>query len=238
MVRFAVHAVAVGALLAGCDAASSPATTPARAPVDDADTVVTEEARDAGEQDAVTPPPEACPSSSPRQLAFLSTGTCTDVAGTSGNWRARSLFEGAPDVVRSRACGYTWSSPGGAPPERAPLVALAPLQLTSDCEPVGILARRGVVTEIVRDATTADVDVPTGVTGCDVCGKILERHVYLILPVDPTLDRSVLAVGTTSGALVGFHLTRPSPRVQVFAVELPDVEGRTYASKVSVLAAP
>lgn len=59
-----------------------------------------------------------------------------------------------------------------------------------------------------------------GVSGCDVCARIVGRHAWLILPVDKLASRRIV-VNKRSGTAVPFDLTPPSGTVQAFSVELP-----------------
>jgi hypothetical protein len=61
---------------------------------------------------------------------------------------------------------------------------------------------------------------PTGVTGCDVCGRVLEREVFVILP-DDELDLRTIVVRTNRGRFVSFEVKQGLGPAQVFSAKLP-----------------
>jgi hypothetical protein len=163
------------------------------------------------------PPPRTgktpeCVSDSPWQHAFLKSGTCADIAGANGKWIARPLFPGAPEEIR--ACTYRWSTTGV--PDLEVLRALAD-HVTPNCEPEDTtIAPRGAAVPI----EPGSVGAPTGVSGCDVCGRLHDRSAFLILPADKLALRR-LQVPMQGGGAQSFDVTPPKIGIQAFVVELP-----------------
>lgn len=169
-------------------------------------------------------------------LAFLSRGVCADVPARRGTWVARSRFPEAPPAVRDQACSYRFRADEGHAGEVAAKAALDALEalsadlLTADCtaDPVQPLEERdwraelGRATELAGEVAggAGGVDVPTGVSGCDVCARVVGRMLYVILPADQ-LELRRVAVAVDGGAVLGFELAPPSARAQAYAVELP-----------------
>jgi hypothetical protein len=187
-----------------------------------ADVSTTTSSSSPGSSSGRPPPPTTgetpeCVPDSPWQHVFLKAGGCADVSGADGKWIARALFPDAPEEIRTRACTYRWSTTSA--PDVEALRALAE-HMTPNCEPEGSQIAPLGAAVAVDPSDTGGVGAPTGVSGCDVCGRLLGRSAYLILPADePELRRLVVEV--EGGTLRIFELTPPTPKAQAFVVELP-----------------
>ncbi len=184
--------------------------------------------------------PLCAPEGAIRYHAFLEYGACCDVVTPRGTWVGRSAFPSAPKDVSEQSCTYWWSP---AQPKNTPeleaLRALYPSHLaldtqgSSSCE---LTTPRGTATFAPPGVS---VGTPTGVTGCDVCGRLgVGTEVFVILP-DVSQKAWTLVAGTSDGRRVAFDVTPPTDSKQVFSVELPrDPSGATYSrSELSVFAA-
>lgn len=170
-------------------------------------------------QDPPAPEPGDSPPCTPdsrRQHAFLADGTCSDVPGSGGTWVTRALFPDAPPDIRERACTYRWSNTSA--PDVDALRALT-THMTASCEPEATtITPRGSAVPVTPD--TGGVAAPTGVSGCDVCGRVYDKSAYLILPADrPALRRMVVEV--EGGTIATFDLAPPPGSKQAFVVDLP-----------------
>ena len=182
--------------------------------------------------------PVSCAPDAPRYHAFLASPACADVEGVRGHWTAAHLFPNAPATIRDRACTYRWAPVGDAPPDVPAPHAPAPELLTKSIEetpPCDAPALSPEAVTLTPVAPTAGDDVPTGVTGCDVCAHVVERQVFAILPAED-IDMRTLTVTTTAGKMQTFALSA-SP--QVFSVELPPPPtGEGYVARVTLRKAP
>lgn len=160
----------------------------------------------------------------PRYFAVLSRGSCANVEGRGGTWHTSPLFPDAPPSIRDTACAFAWKAHAtGATADVAALEDLRPELLTKSVQPTETSAAPrlspGSITAF--PPTTLGVGpLPTGVTGCDVCGRVLGREAYAILPAEmPNLRR--MMVSTDSGKLATFEVKPGTPLLQVFSVDLP-----------------
>jgi hypothetical protein len=212
--RFARLALAAGAAaLAACAPGASEDETPTGA--------------------AEPPPSPFCPPDAPRYHAFLASGSCADVAGVDGRWIARPLFPDAPPDVRAAACTYRWSaasSAGARTPDVAALEALAAEHLTQDvapaedCDPPTTIRGSAAIIPVDPDDGMGGLGAPTGVSGCDVCARLGDRSVFVILPAD-RVDLRQVVVATSDGRFVSLSMTPPTAGAQAFAVDLPPAPG-------------
>lgn len=188
-----------------------------------------------------TPAPRTCSKDVIRYHAYLSTGTCADVTGAGGVWLARSAFPDAPNEIRDAACTYAWTPPAGsnAQPDVPALEALKAelltkgetITVTDKCEAPALGPSS------VRALTPSETAAPpTGVSGCDVCGRISIRRVYVILPIDKTKLKTFV-VGTQGGKFISYAVDAPA-NTQVFSVELPAAETSYVQGRINMLEAP
>lgn len=190
-----------------------------------------------------TPPPapRLCSKDTIRYHAFLATGSCRDVPGAGGTWVAEPAFPDAPPEIRDAACTYAWTPPQGASAKEdvAALEALTPelltkgktFTVTEPCAPPAL--GPSSASRIPPNDVGAP---PTGVSGCDVCGRISIRRVYVILPPDKTKLKTFV-VGTQGGTFVSFTIDAPAD-AQVFSVELPEAETSYVQGRINMLEAP
>lgn len=177
-----------------------------------------------------TPPPTAAPVGS-LYYAYLASGACSDVAGKSGTWMARALFPDAPPEIRAAACSYRWlatSPTSPASPDLDALTSLGAELLTRSVDEspsrVGRPLDPGSLIPIPPDPGGAGA--PTGVTGCDVCGRVLERQIFVILPADKMSLRTIV-VATESGQFLSFDVKPPAGPAQVYSAVLPPAPNDT-----------
>lgn len=188
-----------------------------------------------------TPVPRTCTKDTIRYHAFLASGTCLDVKGAGGTWIAESAFPDAPPAIRDTACTYAWTPPSGASPKPdvKALEALKPelltqgdtLMVTEPCAPPSLGPA-----SVNRLAPSDTASPPTGVSGCDVCGRIAIRRVYVILPADRAKLKTFV-VGTEGGAFVSYEVKAPEG-ARIFSVELPPAETSYVQGRVTMVEAP
>lgn len=200
-----------------------------------------------GETDAST-----ADASQPKQyLAFLEAGPCGDVsgatraAGTRGRWVSQPLFPDAPPAVREIACAYSWT------PTRAP---------TRDSDTPDVLDRDalfaglGEADLVTPSATPIPIALPaidpreaepidggfsgdgppTGVSGCDVCGRVAAQRIFVIRPPEKVSHHRLL-VPTTTGMFRVFDVPATTS-AQVFTVQLPTTpSGDAYTEGRAIL---
>lgn len=187
------------------------------------------------------PAPRLCAKDTIRYHAYLATGSCRDVQGAGGTWVAESAFPDAPPEIRDAACTYAWTPPQGASAKEdvAALEALTPeiltkgktFTVTEPCPPPALGPSSASL------IPPNDVGAPpTGVSGCDVCGRIAIRRVYVILPPDKTKLKTYV-VDTQGGGSVSFKIDAPDD-TQVFSVELPESGASYVQGRINMLEAP
>ena len=200
---------------------------------------------------APTSEPRACRTSGPRYLAYLATGACSDVTSprSNGAWIAHALFPGAPPAIRDSACAYEWTllvplaADGSVTaPDLEALAALPTEQLTRDVEtrataPCEATLLPATAAQLVPPVDASGGAGPTGVSGCDVCARLVGRTLFVILPADK-LDLHTVVVTTDDGKDVLFDVHVPNG-TQAFAVELPSPQqGRYNEGRVPLFRAP
>ena len=176
----------------------------------------------------------ACAEGALHYLAFLASGTCRDVDASAGRWTGRTLFPDALPPIRDVACDFTWTTDPSrgdvGSPDIAALDALDAEHLTPACAkaipspatPWG----PGSATKV--PVPEGPESAPTGVTGCDVCGRLFRRDVFVILPAD-RVDLKRIVVSLDIGGTVSFDLTPAMAGAQAFFVPLPPPPaGATY----------
>lgn len=171
-----------------------------------------------------------CTPDAPRYYAFLAEGSCAAVEGSGGTWITSPVFPDADSSIRDAACTFQWIPAGGqakagALPDVGALERLGAQFLTRSALATQTCAAPrlgpGSITPVPVDESGGSVGAPTGVTGCDVCGRVFGREVYVILPADK-LNLRAIVVPTDSGKFVTFELKLASGETnQTFAVELP-----------------
>ncbi len=182
--------------------------------------------------------PPKCAPDAPRHHAFLKSGPCADIAGRDGTWVASSLFPDAPKDIVETACTYRWTTSSGALADTSVLesadfdhLTKSVAETTSCDEPV---LKTGSLSPLPQnpDGTSA----PTGVTGCDVCGRVSGGHVFVILPADKLNLRTVV-VTTNAGKFLSFEMTSLDAKTQIFSAELPPApDGAKYnEGRISLL---
>lgn len=182
-------------------------------------------------------PSVRCAPDAPRYHAFLASGSCVDVDGVGGVWTAVPSFPDAPPAIRGSACTYRWSPTEDALPDVRALDALDAELLTKSVEEAPscdapVLAP-GTLTLTPVSAASGD-GPPTGVTGCDVCGRVVERQVFVILPADQ-LELRTLLVTTSGGNSWSFSAPGSS---QLFSAELPATpDGESYLGRATLFQA-
>ena len=169
----------------------------------------------------------ACTAGAVRYHAFLRGGSCADVPGSDGRWRSRVLFPDAPEEIRRAGCTYEWHPSAAVNAAVADVDALRGLgaefltkSIPND-ERVPVCEARplplGSLKSTLSDSGAASA--PTGVTGCEVCGRVLGRTAFVILPEDRRDLRTILVM--SKDGFVSFEVARSDATPQVFSVDLP-----------------
>ena len=171
------------------------------------------------------PAPAGCAVGDVRYLALLgegSEGPCADVAGRGGAWLAQPTFPQAPAALRDRACTYVWSAPASAPADVEALAKLATTFLTKGAEVAACEPPALELSPLLPDPDAASG--PMGVTGCDVCGLVIDDEVFVVLPLDD-VDRTWTLGVEMGDRLLSFTIEQPVHRAQAFSAKLPPAEG-------------
>lgn len=157
-----------------------------------------------------------------RYYAFLARGSCVNVEGSGGTWVTSPLFPAAPPSIRDVACAFAWRpSARDATADVGALEALRPELLTPSAQADSAAPRLSPSSITAFPPAAVGVGPkPTGVTGCDVCGRVVGREAYAILPADH-LNLHMMMISTDSGKLASFRVTPGAPTLQVFSVVLP-----------------
>ncbi len=140
---------------------------------------------------------------------FEADGACRRIASAYGAWLPESIFPGAPESVQASACAYRWSGTKGARPDARPLREAAASShgtLSPICgnDVTGYSAK-------VRATRSSDVTEPRsigpmgGSVGCDICGFVVNRDVFVVSPVD-NLWHQDFAVGLSNGGFRAFQV--------------------------------
>ena len=178
---------------------------------------------------------------SARYDAILSGGTCSDVAATTGTWKASLLFPNAPASIRNRYCTYQWSPVTvGKAPDPSVLLGTTDAFITPNCGAqetakcsaktcamgtMDLAAPQVIVAEPINEAGGRG-----GANGCDVCAVEEEGEVYVVLP--PEADYSHMDVMYENGEAATLAFERPGG-LQSFVVDLPEPPaGLEYAGAV------
>jgi hypothetical protein len=163
-----------------------------------------------------------------RYFATLGDGeSCVPVAGAGGQWLPRPLFADAPPEVAAETCTYVWSAPAGTPPDPAALRASLAWGdgLTEAC---GSSAQVDV--GALDPISEIDAGKGIGAAGCDVCGRVRNGRIWVVLPPDRVVVRQ-LSVRLQNGAMKVFQIAPTKARALSIALPPPPrgtayVEGR------------
>jgi hypothetical protein len=181
-----------------------------------------------------------CAPDAPRHYAFLKSGPCSNVAGRDGTWVASSLFPDAPKDIVDTACTYHWTTSTAAPADvdalRSPNVEHLTKSVaeTPSCD--APVLKPGSLTPLPQSPNGESA--PTGVSGCDVCGRVSGSHVFVILPADKLSFRTVV-VATDTGKYLSFEMKTLDAKTQIFSAELPPApDGAKYnQGRISIIEA-
>jgi hypothetical protein len=164
-----------------------------------------------------------CLADTVRYHAFLRSGECANVTASGGTWRVRRAFPDAPPAIRASACTYEWvsASPANAAPDVKALDTLDTDHLTEAIKSTTPRCEAPALgnSSVRRVTPKPGAGAPTGVSGCDVCGRMAEQRAFVILPADRRMLRTIV-VATGAGSFQSFTVTPPE-NGQVFSVELP-----------------
>jgi hypothetical protein len=127
--------------------------------------------------------------------------------------------------VRDVACTYEWRPPdASAVADAAALQALAPEVLARSVAPMPRCKAPVLPPGAITAARFAEGDggdgAPTGVVGCDVCGRVANDRLFVILPPDAVRYKRIIVNATKDRAFV-FDVAPPSADAQVFTADLP-----------------
>jgi hypothetical protein len=168
--------------------------------------------------------PASCTEADARRFETLLVGDtkCENVRGERGTWLGRRLFTDAPEGFRDRACRFTWRATNGSSPDREALeVATQGAELTPTCA-------RGTPPTLHADeveaANPGEILPQGGSIGCDVCGILDRRKVWIVRP--PNVDRirfSANLADAQTGRIVDYKsFAVEPPRGPSLVVQLPE----------------
>lgn len=147
---------------------------------------------------------------------------CKPVTAARGTWSPEVAFPSAPASVRASTCAYRWT--GARHPDRQALedalgvsAALAP-SCGAGASPSAATAHAIPMLDMVGQA---------GAVGCDVCGKLVDRRLWVILPAERLRARQ-FAVGLSNGQSQAFQLDAPAGARAVEITLPPPPAGATW----------
>src|SRR5262249_47530165 len=146
----------------------------------------------------------------------------------------RPLFPDAPDAdeaVRETACGFRWDAadePEPALEDWRPLAAEWAAYVGPSCERVGTAAGTGTAVLLgpvnppdpggAPPSSSGGDDAgipPTGVSGCDVCGRVKGDVLYVVRQTGYS-DMNTAIVKTTTSSTMAVKVTPPAPKSEAF----------------------
>jgi hypothetical protein len=169
---------------------------------------------------------------SPRKyFATLGDGeACVAVPAAGGHWLPKPLFSDAPPEIAAETCTYVWSAPAGTPPDPAALrAALA----WSDglAEACGASAKVDV--GVIEPIVGIDAGHGIGAAGCDVCGRVRNGRIWVVLPSDRVAVRQ-LSVRLDNGTAKVFQIAPTSARALSIPLPAPPAGAAYVDGRVTV----
>ena len=166
--------------------------------------------------------------SNPRKyFATLQDGaTCQPVAAQGGRWLPEPLFGDAPST-----CAYRWSGVKGARPDRQPLLEVVGFQ-NGVAPACGSGADAGVGN--VRSIPDIDFTGQAGSVGCDVCGVVKGKIVFVILPPEKILLKQ-FSVGLSNGKQRSFQIESGDARALSVTLPPPPAGTKYLQGHVKIL---
>ena len=156
----------------------------------------------------------------------VATGTCDPIGGQHGRWVPEQPFPTAPARVQAAACGYRWSSPTNALPERDLLAS----RLGSGRSGSGLAPACGKGAQSAVGRVTplpSHTKIIGGTVGCDVCGLVADGVLYVVLPPDQVAINQ-LEIAVADGSAVAFQIEPAATRA--LSIRLPAASsGASYA---------
>jgi hypothetical protein len=169
--------------------------------------------------------------SSPRRYFVTfreGSGTCTAIPARRGQWLPEKLFSDAPADVQSSTCAYRWSGLRYSRPDREAIEArvgiengLAPACGSSSEPDVGLL----------QPIPQLDIVGQAGSVGCDVCGVLRNRRIWVILPPERVASRQ-FAVQLSNGESRAFQIEATDARALSIALPPPPAGTRYKQGRV------
>lgn len=155
-----------------------------------------------------------------RYIAVVSSGACAEIPGERGTWTPTPLFPDAPPAA-ANACVYAWSGERYARVDRTALyAAIQPdttgQALTPSCSADNQTIDLGLVEEI----PTLDAYGMAGSVGCDVCGTLVQRKIWVVLPPEKTITRQ-FEVRLSDGTSQYFQIQAEQGK-RALSIQLPD----------------
>jgi hypothetical protein len=175
----------------------------------------------AGENEAALNGRDAASCRYPRRyIAVVSTGTCAEITGERGKWTPSPLFPDAPPEA-SNACVYSWSGERYAPVDRAALyTTIKPYTTGQALTPSCSANNQTIDLGLVEEIPTLDIFGYAGSVGCDVCGTLVERKIWVVLPPEETISRQ-FEVRLSNGTPQYFQI-RAEEGTRALTIQLPD----------------
>lgn len=109
---------------------------------------------------------------------------CSPVVGRRGRWVPEPLFRDAPADVQATTCAFRWSGAKGAPPDSESLY-------TAVGRDNGLAPACGRGSDVssgnLKQIPSVDNVILAGSVGCDVCGLVRGRVIFVVLPPEKIL---------------------------------------------------
>jgi hypothetical protein len=167
--------------------------------------------------------------SSPREyFATLRAGqSCGEIPGRRGAWVPEALFEDAPLDVSANMCRYVWRgekySRGDQDAIRAKFPMLEMGQALTPACGSSLKPKIGDLQQIPSLSITGHV----GASGCDVCGKLRDRKIWVLIPPERLTSRE-FAVQLSNGESRYFQI-QDAGGARALSITLPPApRGTSY----------
>ena len=151
-----------------------------------------------------------------RWFATLDDGACAAIAGRRGAWIPEPAFTDAPPEVQASTCVFQWV---GEKYSRADVTALRAAFDEADALTPACGEGSRPVVGALREIPHVDNLGHAGSVGCDVCGIVQQRRLWVILPPEKVGLRQI-EVAMSNGSSRAFQIEAPAG-ARAVALELP-----------------
>ena len=172
----------------------------------------------------------ACTSSPREYFATLRAGqACAEIPGRRGAWVPEALFDDAPLDVNANMCRYVWRGDRYSRGDHDAIRAKFPMlqmgqALTAACGP-SLKPKIGELHQIPSLSIIGHV----GASGCDVCGKLRDRKIWVVMPPERLVSRE-FAVQLSNGESRFFQI-QDAGRARALSITLPPApRGTSYVA--------